>query len=89
MHPTEFIHPTKLRHQPEGAGGQGGLTLGTSSWVDVGCRAQHRACAGGPLVLGPWLRISSVPLAHKSWSEASAGLSAGATIIPLSCWADE
>lgn len=89
MHPTKCIHPTELRHQPEGAGGLGGLALGTSSREDVGCRAQHGARGGGPLALGPWLCISSAPLAHRSWSETSAGLSAGATIMALSCRADE
>lgn len=40
-------------------------------------------------VVGPCLPISPAPVTHRSWSKASAGLWAAATIPPLFCWADE
>lgn len=76
---------TNRREQVAGVG---------SLWVPAagklwGAELSMEPVQGGHLALGPWLRISSAPLAHRSWSEASAGLSAGATIMALSCRADE
>lgn len=79
-----FKHP-KGRLDPARPGSaatqwcQGWAGRGCSTWAQSPCR---RPCPSCWAVLG---HASVSPLTHGSWSEAIAGLGAGATIIPLFC----